>query len=147
MPSAVLFLPSYISTFMKRLRTRSPNFGSGRTSRFSARWRRDIALDPLLRPLRAVQRTALATLGNALGVEHATQDVIAHARKVLHAAATNEHHRVLLQVVAFARDVAHHLVAVRQAHLGDLTQSRVRLLRRGGVDARANAALLGAALQ
>src|SRR5690242_12755512 len=102
MPSAVLFLPSYISTFMKRLSTRSPNFGSGRTSRFSARWRRDIALYPLLRPLGAVQRTALATLGDALGVKHATQDVVAHARKILHAATADQHHRVLLQVVALA---------------------------------------------
>src|SRR5258706_15990729 len=49
---------------------------------------------------------------------------------------------MLLELVAFARDVAHHLVAVGEANLGDFAQGRVRLLRRGGVDARADPALL-----
>ena len=147
MLSAVDFLPSYISEFMNRVITTSPNLASGRISRFTARRRRLIALPLLLRPLRAVQRPALTTLGDALRVEHATQDVIADARQVLHAPATDQHHRVLLQVVPLAGDVAHDLEAIGQAHLRHLAQRRVRLLRRGGVDARADAALLRAALQ
>src|SRR6185312_1714555 len=126
---------------------RSPNFGSGRTSRFSARRRRDISVFSLLRTLGAVERAALLAVLHALRVEHAAQDVVADAGKVLHAAAADQDHRVFLQVVAFAGDVAHRLDARGQAHLGDLTQSRVRLLRGGGVDAGANTAALGAALQ
>src|SRR6185503_4398312 len=69
------------------------------------------------------------------------------ARQVLHAAAANEHHRVLLQVVALAADVADDLVAVGEAHLGDLAKRRVGLLRGRRVDARADAALLRASAQ
>src|SRR3954463_8873669 len=81
-PSATDFLPSYISAFMKRVITMSPNFASGRISRLTARRRLLMPLSSL-RPLGAVQRTALATLGDALRVEHAAQDVIAHARQIL----------------------------------------------------------------
>src|SRR5690242_13557908 len=49
--------------------------------------------------------------------------------------------------MALAGDVADHLEAVGQAHLGDLTKRRVRLLRGRGVDAGANAALLRRLLQ
>jgi hypothetical protein len=54
---------------------------------------------------------------------------------------------VLLQVVAFAADVRDDFVTVGQAHLGHLAQRRVRLLRGGGVHARANAATLRAVRQ
>src|SRR5690606_21321810 len=47
----------------------------------------------------------------------------------------------------FAADVGDDLVAVGQAHLGDLTQGGVRLLRGGGVDTGADAATLGAVFQ
>src|ERR1700692_3624715 len=49
--------------------------------------------------------------------------------------------------MALAGDVADNLEAVGQAHLGDLAQCRVRLLRRRRIDARADAALLRALLQ
>src|SRR5690348_11849014 len=99
MLSAVDFLPSYIKAFMKRLITTSPNFASGRMSRLTAR-RRRLMRAPSLRPLRAVQRTALAALGDALRVEHAAQDMVPHARQVLHAPAPDQHDAVLLQVMA-----------------------------------------------
>src|SRR5262245_1944795 len=98
------------------------------------------------RTLGAVFRTALLAVLDALGVEHAAQDVVAHARQVLDAAAADHHHRVLLQVMALARDVADHLEAVGQTNLGDLAERRVRLLRGRRVDARADAALLRARL-
>src|ERR1700735_3138662 len=100
-----------------------------------------------LRTLGAVLRAALLAVLDALRVEHAAQDVVAHARQVLDAAAADHDDRVLLQVMALARDVADHLEAVGEAHLGDLAQRRVRLLRRRRVDARAHAALLRALLQ
>src|SRR5690349_19232569 len=98
----------------------------------------------LLRALGAVLGSALATIIHASAVEGAAHRVIAHAREVFHTTAADQHHRVFLQVVAFAADVADNFEAVGQTHLGHFAQSRVRLLRRGGVDARADATLLRA---
>src|ERR1700738_533845 len=95
-----------------------------------------------LRPLGAVLRAALVAVLDALRVEHAAQDVIANARQILDAAAADHHHRVLLQIVPLARDIADDLEAVGQANFGDLAQRRVRLLRRRRIDARANTTLL-----
>src|SRR5260221_723434 len=96
---------------------------------------------------RAVLRTALAAILDALGVERAADDVVAHAGQILDAAAADQHHRVLLQVMAFAGDVARHLEPVGETDAGDLAQRRVRLLRRRRIDAGADAALLRARLQ
>src|SRR3974390_2396604 len=147
MPSAADFFPAYIRLFMNFARIRSPNFASGTISRRSARRRRAIAVIPLFRTLGAVERTALFAVFDALRVEHAADDVIAHAGQVLHAAAAEQHNRVLLQVMAFAGDIAHDFVAVGEAHLGHLAQRRVRLFGRCRVDARADAALLRAPRQ
>ncbi|MNT86574.1 hypothetical protein D3C72_2268770 [compost metagenome] len=49
---------------------------------------------------------------------------------------------MFLQVVAFAADVGDDLKTVGQAHLGDLTQSGVRLFRRRGVHTGAHTAAL-----
>src|SRR5580700_3361420 len=146
MPSAADFLPSYIREFMNLARTRSPNLASGVISRRSARWRRDICLS-LLRTLGAVERAALLAILDALGVQHATDDVVAHARQVLDAAAADQDHAVFLKIMAFAGNVGQRFEAVGQAHLGDLAQRGVRLLRRRGVDAGADGALLRALLQ
>src|SRR5690606_30457000 len=78
------------------------------------------------------------------GVERAAHGVVTHARQVLDATAADQHHAVLLQVVALAADVRDHLVAIGQAHLGHLAKGRVRLLRGGGVHAGAHAAALRA---
>src|SRR5262249_57217475 len=96
------------------------------------------SLSLLLRPLGAVFRPALAAILDALRVERAADDVIAHARQILDAAAADEDDRMLLQVVTLARDVAGHLEPVGEAHAGHLAQRRVRLLRRRRVDARAD---------
>src|SRR5262249_42999140 len=74
--------------------------------------------------LGAVFRPALLTVLDALGVQHAAENVVAHAGQVLDAAAADHDHRVLLQVMALAGDVADHLEAVGQAHLGDLAKRR-----------------------
>src|SRR5690348_14150567 len=99
------------------------------------------------RTLGAILRTALLAVLDALGIQHAAENVVAHAGQVLDAAAADHDHRVLLQVMALTRDVTDHLEAIGQAHLGDLAKRRVRLLRGRGVDARANAALLRRLLQ
>src|SRR4051794_13653700 len=159
MPSATDFLPSSMTEFMNLVRTTSPKRGSGRTSRFSGRRRRDIgrfsfSLQPdpprrrgLLRgglfgPLGAVFGTGLAAVLDPLGVEHAAKHVVADARKVANAATADQHDAVLLEVVALAGNVADHLALVGQADLGHLPQRRVRLLRGRRVDAGADSALL-----
>src|SRR3954452_1460857 len=96
----------------------------------------------VLSGLHAVLRSGLLAIRHAGGVERPTHDLVAHARQVLDAATADQHDRVLLQVVPLARDVARDLHAVRQPHAGDLAESRVRLLRRGRVHARADAATL-----
>src|SRR5919107_4383288 len=97
--------------------------------------------------LGAVAATGLLAVADALGVEGAADDLVADAGEVLHPAAADEHDRVLLEVVAHARDVRRDLDAAAQAHTGDLAEGGVRLLRGGGVDAGAHTASLGRTLQ
>ncbi len=108
---------------------------------------RHCALSLCLRTLGAVLGTGLATLGNAGGVERATNGVVTHTRQVLDATAADQDHGVLLQVVAFTTDVGNHFFLVGQADLGNLAQSRVRLLRSGGVDTGADATALRALVE
>src|SRR3990167_3385176 len=98
----------------------------------------------LFRALGAVLRARLLAVLDALQVKRATHDVVTHTGQVLHTTAANQHDAVFLQVVAFTADVGDDLKTVGQAHLGDLTQSGVRLLRRGGVHAGAHATALRA---
>src|ERR1700687_5688361 len=168
MRSAADFLPLCMTTFMNLASMSLWNFGSGKMTRIGAWALRDIVtsygLKPgfsrrarpmrarrtyrwglvasLLRPLGAVLGTALLSLGNTGAIERAAHRVVTHARQILDAAAADQHHRVLLQVVAFAADVARHFITVRQTHAAHFAQCRVRLLGRRRIDARAHAALL-----
>src|SRR5512142_803780 len=137
MRSPVDFLPLRIRLLTNFATTRSWYLGSGRIFRFSTSRRRGIRPCPwrLARALGAVLRAALLATRHAHGVEGPADDVVAHAREVLHAASADEHHRVLLQVVTHARDVARHLEAVGEANAGDLAEGRVRLLGRRRVHA------------
>src|SRR5258708_38625821 len=144
MRSAADFLPLFMTTFMNLASMSLLNFGSGRIVRTGAGARRDIVCYPLLlRALGAVFRAALLALAHAGAIQRAADGVIPHAREVLDATATDEHYRVLLKIVAFTADIAGDLVAVRQAYAAHLPKSRIRLLRRRRIDARADAALLG----
>src|ERR1700712_90008 len=100
----------------------------------------------LLRALGAVLGTRLLAVFHALQVERTAHDVVANTRQILDTAAAHEHDAVLLQVVAFTADVRDDLETVGQAHLGDLAKRGVRLLRSGGVHARAHAPALRAIL-
>src|SRR5271156_1051575 len=126
--------PRNFSVWIHGCRSRSPEDDA--TLRFAS-----------LRTLGAVFRPALLAVLDSLGVQHAAQDVVADAGQVLDAAATDHDHRMLLQVVALAGDIADDLEAVGQPHLGDLAERRIRLLRRRRIDARAHAALLRRLLQ
>src|SRR5690349_4171768 len=127
--SAVDFLPRSITTLQNLATIRSRNFGSGRIFRFGTSRRRGIvflysglrALHAVLRAtLRAVRLVGIARTRSAGRVERATHHVITNAGKVLHAAAADEHHRVLLQVVPFTRDVGGDFDAVAETNARDL---------------------------
>src|SRR5262249_32192756 len=100
-----------------------------------------------LRTLRAVLAALLLAVGDAGGIERAADDVVAHARQVAHAAAADQHDRVLLQRVLLARDVGRDLLAVAQLDARDLAQRGVGLLRGLDLDLQADAALEGALVQ
>src|SRR5437867_1813364 len=150
MRSAVLFFPSLMTVLMNLVTSVLLYTGSAASSRFGISRLRGIFVNPvplLLRPLCAVFRTTLLAALDADGVERAAHNVIADAGQILHSAAANQHERVLLQVVPDAGDVGRHLDPVGEPHARDLAQRRVRLLRRLGEDAHADAALLRADLQ
>src|SRR6478736_111278 len=144
MRCATCFLPSWRTLLTSWETSCDPKTGSMSIGRFGAGPLRGISA---LLLLGAVAAASLLTVLDALGVEGAADDLVADTGEVLHPAAANEHDRVLLEVVAHARDVSGDLDATRQAHAGDLAESGVRLLRGGGVDARADAASLGRTLQ
>src|SRR5215475_8620104 len=98
-------------------------------------------------PLGPVFRTTLLPIRYSGGIQRAANHVIAHAGKILHAAAADQYDRVLLQVMADARNVRSDFNAVGEADARDLPQRRVRLLGGRCVNARTNSALLRAALE
>src|SRR5450759_183345 len=104
-------------------------------------------IERLLGLLRAVTAAGLLAVAHRCAVESRTDDLVADTREVLHAAAANEHDRMLLQVVADARDVGSDLHLIGQTDASNLAKGRVRLLRGGRVHARAHAALLRVAFQ
>jgi hypothetical protein len=73
--------------------------------------------------------------------------VVTYTRKVLDTTTTDQHDAVLLEVVAFARDVSVDLFRVGETYTGHLTHSGVRLFRRGGVHTYADTSLLRARIQ
>ena len=73
--------------------------------------------------------------------------MVADAGQVLDAATADEDDGMFLQVMALATYISGDFMAISQAYTGDLAQGRVRLFRRGGVDARAHAAFLRTPLQ
>src|SRR5207249_5016640 len=101
----------------------------------------------LLRSLRSVLRPTLAAVLHADRIQRATHDVIAHSRQILDTPAANQHHRVLLQVVADARNIRGDFDAIGEPYASDLAQGRVRLLGRRRVNARADTALLRRTLE
>ena len=67
----------------------------------------------LLRALNTVFGPLGLTIFNRLGVKATTDNRVTYTWKVTRAAAAYENNTMLLQVMAFARDVARHCVAVR----------------------------------
>src|SRR5215468_7678965 len=97
--------------------------------------------------LRSVAAARLLAAAHPLGVEGTADDLVADAGEVTHPAAPHQHDRVLLQVVADARDIGGDLDVAGQPNPGDLAKRRVWLLGRVRVDARADTATLRAPLE
>src|SRR5690606_32724636 len=174
--SAVDFLPLSITWFMNLARIWLPYLGSGRISRFAATRhlgmispQNGLQVSPglehlcyalpysyrlwlkefknLLRTLGAVLGTTLLAVFHTGGIQGTANSVVTHTRQVLYTAAANQNDAVLLQVVAFTTDIGRNFKAVGQAYAADLTQSRVRLLRRGGIYTGTYTTALRAVLQ
>src|SRR2546427_2020229 len=108
MPSAVARLPLRITLLLNCWSVWLPYLRSGERRRSVGRALRGIWLSGLLlgiRVLRPVERAALLAVLHARCVERAADDVVLDRGQVGNAAAAHEHHGVLLEVVADARDV------------------------------------------
>src|SRR3954447_15165841 len=113
MPSERERLPRSITLLTSCVTTTDRKIGSGINSRRGAGPLRGMRL---LLPLGAVATARLLALRHTGRVERAADDLVAHARKVLHTTATHEHDGVLLQVVALAGDVRGDLDARRETN-------------------------------
>jgi hypothetical protein len=101
----------------------------------------------LLRPFRSVLGSSLFAVLYSRTVQCSTDDVVAYPWKVGNTAPAHQHDAVLLEVVAFSRDVGDHFLSCRQLHPSYFSQRRVRLLRSLGFYLQANASSLRAFLQ
>src|SRR5678815_2473635 len=107
MPSAVDFFPACINEFVNLATSLSLNFGSGMIFRLGTSRRRGMVIPLRLGTLHAVLGALAVAVGlvggarprRARRVERAADDVVANSGQILHAAAADEHHAVLLQVV------------------------------------------------
>src|SRR5208283_956199 len=137
MPSAVDFFPCHIIELMNFVTRSDPYTGSASTVRFGVcpflgmlfssqlsfavlHWQ--LATDhwqlflSFLLAFRAVLRAPLVAARDAGCVEGSAHHVITHARQILHTPPADQHNRVLLQVVANARDIGRHFDSIGQAN-------------------------------
>src|SRR5215471_13059728 len=91
--------------------------------------------------------TPLTAFCNAIAVQCATDNMVAHARQIFHAPTTNKYYGVLLQIMPFTRNVSGYFQLVSQSHTCDLAHCRIRLFRRHRTHLGADATLLGRTAQ
>ena len=101
----------------------------------------------LFRTLVAVTAAGLTTITHAQSIQNTTDHLIPHTREVTNSSAANQHDRVLLQIVAFARNISSDLFAIRKSHTSHLSKSRVRLFGGYRLHLKTDATLLRAAFQ
>src|SRR5262245_27188604 len=70
----------------------------------------------------------LLALGDALAVEHASNNMVSDARQVADPAASDQDDRVFLQVVSLAADVGGDLFMIREPDASHLAEGGIRLL-------------------
>src|SRR5215467_1845484 len=113
MCSASERLPSLRILLASAVTSGEPYTGSVTSCRFVAGPLRGMSA---LLLLRAVAAASLLAVADALGVQRAADDLVTDAREVADTAAADQHDRVLLEVVANARDVSSDLDLTGQPH-------------------------------
>src|SRR4029078_1069925 len=98
---AACFLPSFSTLETSWVTSCDPNTGSTSSGRLGAGPLRGMSA---LLLLGAVAAAGLLTVLYGLGVERASDDLVADTGEILHPAAADEHDGVLLEVVTDARD-------------------------------------------
>ena len=101
----------------------------------------------LLGSLSSVFGAAFLAVLNANRIQGSTDDVIANPWKVLNTATANEDNGVLLQIVPDARDIRGDFDAIGQPYTSHLSEGRVWLLRRRGINSHTYPAFLRTTLQ
>ena len=99
-----------------------------------------------LRFLSAVLGTGLFAFSDAGGIQSTANDVVTGTGQILDTAAADQNNAVLLQIMAFARNITGYFHGVGQTNSGDLSERRVRLFRSSGLNGSANASLLRSGL-
>lgn len=92
-----------------------------------------------------VLAAATPAVRHALTVECAADYVVSDTRQVFDATTSDQHHRVLLEIMALTADVSGDFYSVGQTDSRDLPKSRVGLLRRHGTHLDADTPPLRAA--
>ena len=95
-----------------------------------------------LRRFCTILGTSLHSARYACSIEGTSDDVISYTREVLNSSASDEYHAVFLEVVADTRNIRSNFHAVCQTDSGNLSKSRVRLLRCYCLNRCAHASLL-----
>src|SRR5690349_20554417 len=137
-------LPSRSTLLTRAVTSGEPYTGSVTSCRRDAGPLRGMSALLLLRSVAAARLFADA---HALGVERAADHLVPDAGKIPHPATAHQHDGVLLQVVPHPWDVGGELDLAGEPDSRHLAQGGVRLLGRGRIDACANPAALGAALE
>src|ERR1700682_4455859 len=133
MPSAVDFLPCHIIELMNFVTRSDPYTGSASVVRFAicpflgmvlglsalsfhSPWFHWQLFLCLLLALGAVLRAPLVAPRNAGRIQRSAHHVITHSRQILHTSSADQHNRVLLQVMANARDIRRHFNSICQTN-------------------------------
>ena len=103
----------------------------------------DWIVDLLLASLHAVLGSTLRSAVDTESVEGTSDDVVANTGKVSDTTTSNEHDRVLLEVVPLSTDVCTDLATVGQPNSSNLTERGVWFLRGLGLHLKADTSSLG----
>ena len=90
----------------------------------------------LFRSFRPIMAATLLSVGNSLGIENTSNDMVSDTRQIFYTTTTNHNHRVLLQVVSLASDVRDHFLTIGEANLCYFSKRWVWLLWCGCIHLR-----------
>ena len=88
------------------------------------------------RLFRSILTSLLFSPFHTPGIQHPSHNVIAHSRQILYPPPSNQHNRVLLEIVPFPWDIGGHLHSIAQANPCNLSQRRVWFLGSGSEHAQ-----------